>query len=79
MGSTYRGPVCGCSIKRALFREPYEEGPFEMMREGPFWIVSFQKALFGYGRGSMQGVFLRKVPVQMALFRWFLYKELLRL
>ena len=60
-------------------QEPFEEGPFEMMREGPFWIVSLQKALLGYGRGSMQGAFLRKVPLQMALFGWFLYKELLGL
>ena len=53
MGSTYRGPVCGGPLKRAFLREPYEDGPFEMMREGPFWIVFLQKVLFGYGRGSM--------------------------
>ena len=27
----------------------------------------------------MQGAFLRKAPLQRALFGWFLYKELLRL
>ena len=63
MGSTYRGPVCGGLIKRALLREPYEEGPFEMMREGPFRIVCLQKVLFDYGRGSMQSAFLRKIPL----------------
>ena len=38
-----------------------------------------QQALFGYGRGSMQGAFLRKAPLKRDLFGWFLYKELLRL
>ena len=38
-----------------------------------------QRALFGYGRGSMHGAFLKKAPLQRALFEWFLYKELLRL
>ena len=27
----------------------------------------------------MQGAFLKKAPLQRALFEWFLYKELLRL
>ena len=76
MGSTYRGPICGGHMKRAPLQKPYEEDPFEIMR-GLFG-QSLQKALFGYGRGSMQGAFLRKGPLQRALFGWFLYKELLR-
>ena len=46
MGSTYEGPVHGCPIKRVPFREPYEEGAFEMMGEGPFWIFFFAKGSF---------------------------------
>ena len=34
MESTYRGPVCRGPMKRTPLREPYEEGPFEIMREG---------------------------------------------
>ena len=65
MGSTYRGPICGCRMKRAPLREPYKEYPFEIMR-GLFWIVSLQKALFSYERGSIQGAFLRKALLQRA-------------
>ena len=78
MGSTYRRPICGCRMKRASLQQPYEENPFEIMI-GLFWIVSLQKALSGYKRGSMQGAFLRKAPLQRAMFGWFLCKELLRL
>ena len=78
MGSTYRGPNCGGRMKRAPLWEPYEEDPFDIIR-GLFWIVSLQKTLFGYGKGSMQGAFLRKAPMLRALFGWFRYKELLGL
>ena len=27
MGTTYRGPICGGRIKRALLQKPYEEYP----------------------------------------------------
>ena len=46
MEITYQGPIYGCPIKRAPLQEPYEEGAFEMMREGPFWIVFFCKRFF---------------------------------
>ena len=53
MGSTYRRLICGGSVKRAPLWEHYEEGPFEIKRKGPFWIIFFQKPPFGYGRDSI--------------------------
>ena len=57
MRSTYRGPACRGPMKRTPVQDPYEEGPFEIMREGPFRIVFLQKASSGDGRGSTQGAF----------------------
>ena len=53
MGSTYRRLICGGPMKRAPLWEHYEEGPFEIKRKGPFWIIFFQKPPFGYGRDSI--------------------------
>ena len=36
MGSTYIELVCGDPMKRIPLRDPYEEGPFEIMRKGIF-------------------------------------------
>ena len=75
MGSTYRRPICGGRMKRAPLPKPYEEDPFEIMRA--FWIVSLQRALFGYGRGSMQGAFLKKAPFRGPCLNGFFTKSFL--
>ena len=63
MGSTYRGPVYGCPIKRVPLREPYEEGTFEMMVEGPFWIVFFfVKGSFWLWKRLYAGCLLEEGP-----------------